>query len=174
MKMVLIGRMAAGLALAATLAFAQKQPQPKSQKEVEALQAMWHRNLGLRTTISQVEQKTWIQNQQSLNYGISTAAWTADFPDPVTFLGMFTANSAYNWTGWNHPEYEKLMERAGATADARQRFEIFQQAEALLLDEAPVAPLFHGAQTYLIHPAVRGWEPAPLVFRRFQIVELKP
>jgi oligopeptide transport system substrate-binding protein len=139
----------------------------------EALQAMWQRELGLRTTISQVEQKTWIQNQQTSNYGISTAAWTADFPDPVTFLGMFTANSAYNWTGWNHPEYEMLMETAAKTADAQQRFELFQRAEALLLNEAPVSPLYHGAQTYLIHPAVKGWEPAPLVFRRFQLLELQ-
>jgi oligopeptide transport system substrate-binding protein len=91
----------------------------------------------------------------------------------VTFLGMFTANSAYNWTGWNHPEYEKLMETAAETADAKQRYETFQQAEALLLNEAPVSPLFYGAQTYLIHSAVKGWEPAPLVFRRYQVVELR-
>ena len=139
----------------------------------EALQAMWLRDLGLRTTISQVEQKTWIQNQQSQNYGISTAAWTADFPDPVTFLGMFTANSAYNWTGWNHPGYEKLMHAAAETADAKARYEIFQEAEALLLQEAPVAPVFYGAQTYLLQPSVKGWEPAPLIFRRFQIVRLE-
>ncbi len=139
----------------------------------EALQAMWLRDLGVRTTVSQVEQKTWIQNQQTQNYGISTAAWTADFPDPVTFLGMFTANSAYNWTGWNNPDYEKLMSRAAETADAKQRYEIFQQAEALLLTEAPVTPVFYGAQTYLIDPAVKGWEPAPLIFRRFQIVRLE-
>jgi oligopeptide transport system substrate-binding protein len=66
------------------------------------------------------------------------------------------------------------MDRASTTANGSQRYEIFQQAETLLLNEAPVAPLFYGAQTYLIHPAVKGWEPAPLVFRRFQIVELKP
>jgi oligopeptide transport system substrate-binding protein len=139
----------------------------------EALQAMWQRDLGLRTTISQVEQKTWIQNQQTLNYGISTAAWTADFPDPVTFLGMFTANSAYNWTGWKQTDYEKLMDTAAATVDAKDRYEILQRAEELLLNESPVAPVFVGAQTYLIDPAVKGWEPAPLVFRRFQLVELK-
>ena len=96
----------------------------------EALQAMWRRDLGLRTTISQFEQKIWIQNQQTQNYGISTAAWTADFPDPVTFLGMFTGNSAYNWTGWKHADYEKLIDTAAATADAAARFEILQQAEA--------------------------------------------
>lgn len=139
----------------------------------EALQAMWQRDLGLRTTISQLEQKTWIQNQQSLNYGISTAAWTADFPDPVTFLGMFTSNSAYNWTGWNHPEYEALLKRAETTADPKARYDLLQQAESLLLRESPVAPVHYGAQTYLIHPAVKGWEPAPLIFRRLQRVELR-
>jgi oligopeptide transport system substrate-binding protein len=138
----------------------------------EALQAMWQRDLGLRTTISQVEQKIWIQNQQTGSYGISTGAWTADFPDPVTFLSMFTANSAYNWTAWKNTGYDKLLDTAAATADAKQRFEVLQQAEALLLNEAPVTPLYFGAQTYLIHPAVKGWEPAPLIFRRYHIVEL--
>jgi oligopeptide transport system substrate-binding protein len=139
----------------------------------EALQAMWQRDLGLRTTISPFEQKTWIQNQQTLNYGISTAAWTADFPDPVTFLGMFTANSAYNWTGWKHAEYERLMTSAETISNPQQRYDVLQQAEALLLQDSPVAPIHVGAQTYLIHPAVKGWDPAPLIFRRFQIVELR-
>lgn len=139
----------------------------------EALQAMWQRELGLRTTISQVEQKTWIQNQRTQNYGISTAAWTADYPDPVTFLGLFTANSDYNWTGWNHADFEKLMATAAATADAKQRYEVLQQAEKLLLEDAPVAPIYFGAQTYLIDPAVKGWDPAPLIFRRFQLVRLE-
>jgi oligopeptide transport system substrate-binding protein len=139
----------------------------------EALQAMWQRDLGFRTAVVQLEQKTWVQNQQSGNYGISTAAWTADFPDPVTFLGMFTKNSAYNWTGWSHPEYERLLDTAAVTADAAPRYELFQQAEALLLHEAPVTPLYFGAQTYLLHPAVKGWEPAPLIFRRFQVLHLK-
>lgn len=139
----------------------------------EALQAMWQRELGFKVTISQVEQKTWVQNMQTGNYRISTSAWTADFPDPVTFLGMFTKNSAYNWTGWTHADYERLLDTAATTADATQRYELFQQAEALLLEESPVTPLYFGAQTYLLHSAVRGWDPAPLIFRRFQIVELK-
>jgi oligopeptide transport system substrate-binding protein len=139
----------------------------------EALQAIWLRDLGLRTTISQVEQKTWVQNQQSLNYAISTAAWTADFPDPVTFLGLFAGDSSYNWTGWKHADYDRLLAQAARTADAAARFELLQQAEAVLLESAPVAPVYLGAQTYLIDPAVKNWEPAPLVFRRLQRVELR-
>jgi len=139
----------------------------------EALQAAWQRELGVQVGITQLEQKTWVQNMQTLNYTLSTAAWTADFPDPVTFLGLFTADSSYNWTGWKNETYDGLLTKAAATLDAAQRYEVFQQAEAHLLAESPVAPLFVGAQTYLIHPAVQGWTPAPLVFRRFQLVELK-
>lgn len=140
----------------------------------EALQALWQKELGIKTTITQLEQKTWVQNMQTLNYGISTSAWTADFPDPVTFLGMFTANSAYNWTGWKHADYEQLLDTASTTADSAQRLELLQRAETLLLAELPITPLHLGAQTYLIHPAVKNWSPSPLVFRRYQLVSLEP
>jgi oligopeptide transport system substrate-binding protein len=140
----------------------------------EAIQAMWLRQLGVHTTITQVEQKTWIQNQQTLNYGISTAAWTADFPDPVTFLGLFTSDSSYNWTGWKNPAYDRLLSDAANLSDQTKRLALFQQAEALLLSDTPVTPIHYGALTYLIHPAVHGWDPAPLVFRRFQKVSLEP
>jgi len=138
----------------------------------EAMQAAWQRDLGVKTTIAQVEQKTWIQNQQTLHYALSTAAWTADFPDPVTFLGLFTGDSSYNWTGWKNPTYDNFLAEAAATPDQRQRYELFQQAEQLLLDEAPITPLHFGAQTYLLHPAVQGWVPSPLVFRRYQKITL--
>lgn len=142
-------------------------------KLAEALQAIWQRELGLRVTIAPTEQRTWIQNQQSLNYAISTAAWTADFPDPVTFLGLFAAGGTYNWTGWSNPDYDRLLNTAALATDPAKRAEIFQQAEALLLNDAPVAPICFGAQIYLLHPAVKNWAPAPLVFHRYQLIHLE-
>ena len=142
-------------------------------KLAEALQAIWQRELGIKVTIAPTEQRTWIQNQQSLNYAISTAAWTADFPDPVTFLGLFPTGGTYNWTGWSNPGFDQLLDSAALATEPAKRAEIFQQAEALLLDEAPVAPICFGAQIYLIHPAVKNWAPAPLVFHRYQLVHLE-
>lgn len=140
----------------------------------EALQAVWQRELGVKVEIVQLEQKTWIQNQQTLGYALSSASWTADFPDPVTFLSLFAADGTYNWTGWKNPAYDGLLAEAAATTDAAKRLEVFQHAEQLLLEESPVAPLYFGAQTYLLDPAVQGWAPAPLVFRRYQKVSLTP
>jgi len=140
----------------------------------EAIQAIWRRELGVESSIAQVEQKTWIQNQQTLNYTVCLSAWTADFPDPVTFLDLFLSSSAYNWTGWKNPAYDQLLAQAAANSHEAARYALLQKAEALLLAEAPIAPLYFGAQTYLLNPAVKGWSPAPLGFRRFQLISLQP
>ena len=47
------------------------------------------------------------------------------------------------------------------------------QAEAILLADAPIAPLFFGTRTYLIQPYVRGWVPSLLGIHRYQYVWLE-
>ena len=140
---------------------------------MEAIQAMWLKELGVRSTIEPLEQKTWVQNQQSKQHVIGLMGWTGDYPDPLTFLGIFRSGGGNNWTGWVSPAYDALLDGTDQTADAARRLELFQQAEALLLQEAPVTPLVFGSRTYLIHPAVKGWEPSPLGMHRFQLVELR-
>jgi oligopeptide transport system substrate-binding protein len=139
----------------------------------EVLQAEWKRELGVALTISQLEQKTWYQNQQNLNYTLSGAGWIGDFVDPVTFLDLFVSGGGNNWTGWSSAAYDDLIAQAGRATDPAARFEYFQQAEALLLAEAPVAPIFLGVRTYLIHPAVRGWEPSLLGQHQYKKVYLQ-
>ena len=58
-------------------------------KAVEAIQAMWLRELGVRVTITPIEQKTLFQNSASLNYSISLSGWIADYADPSTFLNQY-------------------------------------------------------------------------------------
>jgi oligopeptide transport system substrate-binding protein len=137
----------------------------------EVLQAAWQRELGIRIGIAPAEQKTWLQNQQTLGYTITFGSWIADFPDPVNFLGMFIGGGGYNWTGWSDPAFDALLASADAV-DAANRNAVFERAEALLLEAAPIAPIFHGSQTYLLHRAVNGWAPSLLGTRRYQLVGL--
>ncbi|MBS0662011.1 MAG: peptide ABC transporter substrate-binding protein [Verrucomicrobia bacterium] len=145
----------------------------KTPRTAEALQAMWRRELGVAITIEPYEQKTWLQNQQTLSHTLGIMGWTADFADPITFLNIFTTNGGNNWTGWGSPEYDRLIERANQTADPAARFAVLQQAESLLLHEAPVVPILYSGRTYLIHPSVHHWDPSPVGIHRYQLVELK-
>jgi oligopeptide transport system substrate-binding protein len=142
-------------------------------KVMEVIQAMWRRELGVAVSIAPVEQKTWISNQQSLHYAISTARWVGDFVDPVTFLDMFVPGGTNNWTGWADEAYGAHLAAAAAAAVTEERHGHFQRAEALLLEAAPIAPVFFGVRSYLIHPTVRGWEPALLGFHQYKKVYLQ-
>jgi oligopeptide transport system substrate-binding protein len=139
---------------------------------MEAIQAMWAQELGIHATLVSLEQKTWIQNQQTLNYAVSTAGWAGDFLDPVTFLDLFVTGGGNNWTGWGEETYDGLIQEAARTIDPAARLGVFQRAEAYLLDRGPVVPLYYGAHTYLIAPAVKGWVPALLGYHRYARVRL--
>ena len=137
------------------------------------IQETWRGELGGGRTIATKEAKTVIQELQTLDYSVAINGWGADFADPVDVLELFLGKGANNQTGWANPEYERLIAEAARTLDPERRFEVFQQAEALLLEEAPIAPLYFEAKTYLIHSAVKGWVLAPLRVRRYQYVWLE-
>lgn len=145
----------------------------KLPKMAEAIQAMWLKELGVKITIEPFEQKTWLQNQQTKSHTLGLMGWTADFADPITFLDTFRTGNGNNWTGWGSAAYDALLDQAANTADPAARFLLLRRAEALLLDETGLAPLMHRANVYLIHPAVKNWEPAPLGLHRYQVIRLE-
>jgi oligopeptide transport system substrate-binding protein len=138
----------------------------------EAIQGMWQREFGISVTIEPSEQKVWLQTQQTLSHTIGVLGWTADFPDAITFLDVFRTGNGNNWTGWGSRDYDKLLDDAAVTANAAARLALLQRAEALLLTDMPAAPIVFRARTYLLHPSVHNWTPAPLGIHRYQLLRL--
>ena len=127
----------------------------------------------MQITIEPYEQKTWVANQLALSHVLAIRGWTSDYPDPLNFLEMFVTGNGSNVFGWSNHAFDALIEQSKVVADPKARYDLFRKAEALMLDEAACAPLVFGAKTYLLHPAVRHWEPAPLGIHRYQLIELK-
>ena len=144
-----------------------------SIRDLEAIQSMWRKELGFNITIAQLEQKTLFQNQQSRNYAIAMSGWSADIPDPVTFLGTMVTDCGNNYAGWSDKNYDRLIDLAANTGDNGRRYEYFQQAEAILLESAPVIPLYYQYQTYALHPAVHGWATNLVDFRDLKRIWLE-
>jgi oligopeptide transport system substrate-binding protein len=124
---------------------------------MEAIQAVWLKELGVRITIAQIEQKTLFQNSHDKAYTIAYSGWIADYPDPLTFLGTMVTGNGNNWAGWSNKQYDALIAKAAVTADNTKRLELFQQAEAIMLGEAPLIPLYHKPQVYARSPVIHGW-----------------
>ena len=74
-----------------------------NQQLLEAIQQMWHRELGVKVTIAMKEQRVWLDDEASLNYHLSNAGWIGDYVDPYNFLELFLSYGGNNRTGWKTP-----------------------------------------------------------------------
>ena len=128
----------------------------------EAIQEMWRRELGVDARVNNMEQSTLFANRRRLDYQIMRAEWSADFLDPKTFLDVFRSNSSNNNTGWANAGYDALLTAADRTADPAARRALLQRAETILLDEAPIIPIYYYTSVRLVHPSVHGWHPTLL------------
>ena len=80
--------------------------------------------------------------------------WSPDYPDPDNYLRIshWQVNS-----GWQHPEYDALVNDARRIADQDQRMAMYRQAELILVKEAPLIPISYGLRHHLIKPWFRPW-----------------
>ncbi len=140
----------------------------------EAIQEMWRRDLGLRIELANQEDKMVRQARKLGDYDLLRSSWTADYRDPLTFLDVFTSTSGNNHTRWANSTYDAHLAAARDSADPAARTTALGRAEALLLAEAPIIPLYHYTNFYLVHPAVRGWSGNPMDRRPLKQLWLAP
>ena len=145
-----------------------------NSKIMEAIQQMWRRELGIEVVLVNQDFRVYLDNQRTLAYQISRSRWVGDYDDPSTYLTMFKSDSGNNETGWANREYDRLNDEADRAPDTATRYALLGKAEALLLEDAPIAPIFFGTRTYLLQPYVSGWDPSLLGMHRYQYVGFNP
>jgi oligopeptide transport system substrate-binding protein len=132
----------------------------ESHKSIaEAIQQMWKTELGIDAELINQEWKVYLDTEHKLDYDVSRGGWIGDYPDPFTFLSLFASWSENNRTGWKHEEYDRLLAESEQTVDQTKRYELLQRAEAILMEEMPMFPIYHYTRVYLIQPSVKGWYP---------------
>jgi peptide/nickel transport system substrate-binding protein len=86
-------------------------------------------------------------------------AWYADVPDPDNFLfKLFHSKSPRNFFRYSNPAVDDLLVAARNAPDIQRRVELYQRAEQLVLDDAPVIPMMHHTYERLFQPYVRSVE----------------
>ena len=149
---------------------------PSQSPVIEAIQAMWHTELGLDVSIVIHEAKVHLAAFASGDYDIAfaTTAPLLEVADPLPLLANFTTTGANNYPQWHHAGYDALLASAAATPDLARQTALLRAAESLLLREVPVAPLYFNTRTWLMAPRIRGWSEDPLWTRNYTAVHLVP
>jgi len=140
----------------------------------EAVQAMWARELHIPVAVSNQEWASYLAATTGLKYEVARRSWIGDYPDPSTFLDIMRTGDGNNRTGWSSATYDRLIGEARREADPARRMQILSRAEAVLLDDAPVIPIYHYVTMELVKPYVRGLYPTVLDYHPLKFVSIDP
>ena len=70
--------------------------------------------------------------------------WIADYPSIDNFIYLFTTDGGKygSYSRYSNPQVDKLFQQARSTTDEAQRNDLYNQAQKLILTDAPCVPVY--------------------------------
>jgi oligopeptide transport system substrate-binding protein len=138
-----------------------------NESNLKIISEAWQR-VGVTVETVEVPDGASARDIRQEGYTISFTSWIGDFADPAAFLLMWTSDSGLNEGGYKSLEFDKLVARS-MTEDGKLRLSTLAEAEAKLLNDAPLLPLYHSVSFNVLDPnALAGWFQNPLDIHPFK------
>jgi oligopeptide transport system substrate-binding protein len=127
---------------------------PVAVSAIEYPQVQWLENLGVEITWKKMEWGRLLDRLYRETPHMWIMGWSADYPDPDNFLRV---SSWRVYTGWQNEAYDGLVEDARRVTDQEERMRMYQQADRILVEEAPILPLLYVRFHLLVKPWMRKY-----------------
>jgi oligopeptide transport system substrate-binding protein len=120
-------------------------------------------NLGINITLQGLDANTLASSLSTGDFQMAgPMGWTADYPDPADWFDFFLTTSSNNVAFYQNQQYDNFVRVARSDMQAARRDQEYQQAQQMLVDDAPVAFLAQSVSWYLVRPYVRGIATSPM------------
>ncbi len=144
--------------------------------DLEVIIEMWNRVLGVQVEIQQVEWATYLQDLNAKKFqAFAGLGWEADYPDPQDFLDvLFHTESSVNHGNYSNVKVDKLLEKARLEQDISERIDLYNQAEALIVQDAAWVPLWYGGDRYvLVKSHIGDYRVTPMIIPKLRYIIFK-
>jgi oligopeptide transport system substrate-binding protein len=145
---------------------------PSQVPVLETAQQMWRQELGIDCTIAIREARVHLAALTAGDYDIAFVTAIPDVADAAQLLGDFATGAPENYPHWSNERFDGSFSAALALADPDRREAGLGGAERLLLESAPVTPVYFNSKIWLMSPRVRGWQEDGLWTRCYHTVYL--
>lgn len=125
-----------------------------------AVASMWKDVLGIDVELVNQEWKVYLETRRTKQTTqVFRAGWIGDYNDAYNFLEILHSESGLNDSGWSNARYDELLAQASQENDRARRAQLMRQAEAIILEELPVIPIYFYVTKRLVKPWVGGYQP---------------
>ena len=120
--------------------------------------------LGVRCKVELAESATVREMMRNGKILFFRGSWLADYPDAENYLTVFYSKNPAppNYTRFKNAEYDSLYEASLICKDEKERFQLYQRMEKILVEESPVIFLYYDAITNFTSPMIKDYMPNPL------------
>jgi len=114
-------------------------------------------NLGVDITLEALDSNTLSSHLDTGEFQVAgPLGWTADYPDPSDWFGIFLTTSSNNFAFYQNKQYDSFVKTAGSDSEPDRRAQEYKQAQSMLANDIPVVFLAQPVSWYLVRPYVRG------------------
>lgn len=125
---------------------------------INAITSMWEETLGVKVRVEYIEPRVFTEQARENHGQIVNFGWCADYPDPENFLDvLFYTGNDFNVAGYSNPAVDALLEDARVELSPATRLSLYNQAEAALLEDFALLPLFNSISYTLVSPRLQGF-----------------
>lgn len=150
-----------------------------NEQVAEAVQKMLQETLNIRVNITKLPFAQHLENLETGKTQFWRLGWIADYPDPENFLTLFFSGhippklsdkSYLNSTRYRNPVFDSLFTLAINTVDEKKRFELYAQADQVMISDAPIMPIYYYKDYRLLQPRVQNYPQNAMEFRLYREV----
>lgn len=129
-----------------------------ARKEAEVLQDQIEKALGITVEIKQVPYKQRLQMEDDHDFQMVFTGWVPDYPDPISYLELWTTNSPYNHASYSSKAYDGAIEKSNTVTDPKERMDALFEAEKTFCEDGVVVALQLRQKEMLVSEKLKGLE----------------
>ncbi len=131
---------------------------PGNQRAVAAAIQQMLALVYINATILPIDMQVFLAEIHNHNFDVAQTAWNADFNDAATFLELLSTGGGNNDGLYSNRAFDAMMMAAQNDTDLVSRGRKLAAAEAIMLNDQAIMPLFFWSDENLVWPYVKGWK----------------
>jgi oligopeptide transport system substrate-binding protein len=117
-------------------------------------------DIGVKVQVEVVQKSLLLEQTAKSQALFFRGSWIADYPDAENYLSVFYSKnpSPPNYTRYNNPQFDRLYEQSLLEQNDSLKIILYQQMDQLVMDDAPVVPLWYDEVFRLVQPSVGNFQ----------------
>lgn len=114
--------------------------------------------VGLKVQVEVVQKALLLEQTAKSQALFFRASWMADYPDAENYMTMFYSKNPAppNYTRYKNPAFDVLYEKALQETNDSLRYVLYRQMDQMVIDDAPVMPIFYDVVIHLVNNNVEN------------------